>query len=391
MDDSFSSTIDSPIRILGISEFPQRYENGTVKGKMAGMYNELNRGDFRLVGHMVPRLHGMVRQVNRLRAFSFNRATWRRNVSLSPTAFDLRTRLIEDYITDLDEPFDLIFQQLALFAPGTEYQNRRYVVSTDNTFLLSRRHWPDWAPIENKRTLDQWVERETALFQHAACVMPWSKHVAQSMIDDYGIAPEKVVATGMAGSLPAADAATVAAHQYDQQIALYTGADFPRKGGEVLLAAWPEVRRKLPNARLIIVGAEEDVSNSDLGISWFYRVNAQELLDLYDQASVFVVPAHFLPWGVVFLEAMSRGVPCIGAETCAAPEYIREGENGALIPDGDSATLADKLVRFLSDPEYAALLGQNAYQTYAQHYTWEKVAERIKPHLARVARPAVVS
>jgi glycosyltransferase involved in cell wall biosynthesis len=388
MDRSKTFENNDVIRVLGISEFPQRLENGQVVGKIGGIYNELNRDGFRLVGHVVPRLHGLLRQYNRLRAFSFNRDTWRRNVSLSPAAFDMRTQLIEKFISELNEPYDVIFQQLALFAPGTDFKNRCYVVSTDNTFLLSRKYWPKWAPIENKRAYERWIQRETELYQNAACLFPWGKHVCQSMIEDYGVSPKKVIPTGMSGSLPPADAETVAAHQYDRQLALFAGFDFERKGGYVLLDAWPEVKRQLPEARLIIVGTQQPQSDPTPGITWFSKVSARQLLDLYDQATVFVVPAHFLPWGVVFHEAMSHGVPCIGADTCAIPEYIHEGINGALIPDGNSAVLAEKLVSILGDADYAAQLGNNAYRTFIENYTWEKVAGRIKPHLERLVRSA---
>lgn len=338
------------------------------------------------MGHFVPRLSGLTRQYNRLRAFAWNGYLWRKNITFSPRAFDLRTRVVERYLSAFDQSYDVIFQMLTLFAPGTEYQHRRYVIYTDNTFELSCRCWPEWAMSKNKRTLNEMIQREADLFRHAACLFPCGQHAARSMIEDYGSAPEKVVAVGMSSNLPAADAATVATRRYDRQLALFAGYEFERKGGHVVLDAWPAVHQQLPAAELLIVGHERPKSGSPPGVRWLGQISGAQLLDLYDEVTVFVMPSYFEPWGSVFNEAMSHGLPCIGAETCAMPEMITDGTNGALIPVGDSVALADKLIAILGDAAYAARLGQNAYQTFNAEHTWAKIAARIKPHLERIAQ-----
>lgn len=383
MNSSDTTDGSKVVRVFGISEFPAKLENGRVLGKAGEIYNELNHGEFKLVDHLVPRLKGLSRQINRIRSFSPNISEWRHNIALSPAAFDTRTRLIEDYINALEEPFDVVFQMLAIFAPGTEYKNRKYAVCTDNTFLLSKRYWPEWAPIKNQRRYQEWLARETALFQNATYLFPWGRHVGQSMIEDYGVAPEKVIPVGMSGNLPPALPEDVAQHQYDGQLALFVGYEFERKGGHILLEAWKEVQRQLPKARLIIAGPDKPEADPLPGVEWIGRTGQDKLIELFKQATVFVMPSYFEPWGHVFHEAMSYGVPCIGADICAMPEFIHDGQNGALVPVGDSQALANRLVTILKDSDHAAALGQNAYQTFNDHYTWEKIADRIKPHLKK--------
>ena len=384
MDNSGTFEICDTIRVLGLSEYLHKYKNGQLVGKNAGIFNEFNHDGFQLVGHFVPRLKRLGRQYNRFRAFSFDLRTWRKNISYSPRAFDMRTRLIENFIGELNKPYDVIFQMLSLFAPGTAFKNRCYVLYTDNTFLLSRQCWPEWAPIKNKRVFDQLIQREAELLRNAACLFPYSQHVSRSMINDYDVSPEKIVMTGVSGNVPPADADTVAAHQYDRQIALFVGYEFERKGGYVLLDAWTEVLRRLPDARLIIAGPDRPRSAPTRGISWIGKVSRPRLIEIYDQATLFVMPSFFEPWGTVFNEAMSHGVPCIGTDACAMPEFIHDGTNGALVPIGDSTFLAEKLISILEDVDYAARLGRNAYQTFIENYTWKKVAERMKPHIGRM-------
>ena len=59
-------------------------------------------------------------------------------------------------------------------------QQRRYVVCTDNTFQLTQRYWPEWAPNMSQATADQWLARERELYQHAAYLFPWGKHAARA-------------------------------------------------------------------------------------------------------------------------------------------------------------------------------------------------------------------
>lgn len=371
----------SDIRILGISEFPVAMRDGQVVGKAGGLYNELNTDGFTLSAVYTPRITGLDRQWHRIRTFSFNIQAWRKNIALHPRAFDMRTDLVESYIEDQNGSFDMVFQMLALQTPGIHFKGRPYVVCTDNTFMLSRKLWPEWTPNLNEELQQQWLERENDLFQHAALLLPWGKHVAQSMIEDYGVDPARVVSVGMSGNLPVPPDEAVKAHDYTRQTALFVGYEFKRKGGFVLLEAWPKVREQLPNAQLIIAGPDKPQAAPLPGVQWFGSANAQQLQTLFLQATVFALPSYFEPWGHVFMEAMSYGVPCIGTNTCAMPEFIHNGETGYRVDLGDANTLADCLIATLGDADHAAAMGQNAHRLFNEQYTWDKVGARVREHL----------
>ena len=139
------------------------------------------------------------------------------------------------------------------------------------------------------------------------------------------------------------------------------------KGHDELLAAWPDVRRKVPDAQLWIVGTGDDVPrleeaarDLDLGdaVRFLGRVSDAELGALYRRASVFAMPSRQEGFGLVFAEAMWWGLPCIGTTADAAGQVIVAGETGELVPYGDVEALARTLVGLLSDPERASTHGR---------------------------------
>ena len=130
---------------------------------------------------------------------------------------------------------------------------------------------------------------------------------------------------------------------YDGRTILFVGKDFVRKGGPYLLEAFDLVRRRLPEARLVIVGPRE--SHERDGVHLLGRVDDRNRLQqLYAEATLFVMPSLFEPWGNVFTEAMAHGLPCIGTSVGGVPDIIVDGETGYLFPPGDAEAMAEKVL-----------------------------------------------
>jgi hypothetical protein len=96
-----------------------------------------------------------------------------------------------------------------------------------------------------------------------------------------------------------------------------------------------------------------------------------ELRDVYDAHGVFLFPSFFEGFGKTFLEAMSRGLCVVAADTGGMHDVISHGVDGVLVPAGDAEALADA-VRALT-PDRAAAMSAAAART-ARQYTWDRVA-----------------
>lgn len=335
------------------------------------LFVELDRL-FPVVGFVRPTLTGWRDVVLKLRSFHPDRESWRGRWSLSPAAFEGRTELAERQLAEWADRYDLILQLQTVFSPGHRASERPYAIYTDNIYTMTERHYPAWAPLGRAR--DEWVELERRTCHEARVIFAMSAFLRDALVDDYGVPPERVVVVGAGANTIAS---SLEGKRYDAQTALFVGLKFEIKGGETLLEAWEIVRRRLPRARLQIVGPKDDPGGGP-GVEWLGVVNDWERLEqLYTEASAFVLPAYFEPFGLVFPEAMGRGLPCIATSHCAMPEIVRDGTDGLLVPPHDAEALADALVALLGDPARAETMGRAAYESVRERWTWRAVAERM--------------
>lgn len=280
------------------------------------------------------------------------------------------------------DPFDLAFLLGSRLAPGSEPGRYPFVIYTDNTFALTVRYYPQWNAMSKTDRTDL-LELEQETCREARFVFTTSKWARRSMIEDYGCAPERVLAVGGGTAVEP----ELRKSSWERRVALFVGIEFERKGGRTLLAAWPDVRTRVPDAELWIVGPRFKPSlRLPAGVRWLGRVEDRHTLtSLYREASVFVMPSWFEPWGFVFHEAMAAGVPCVGASVCAMPEIISDGITGRLVRPADAAELGDTVSAILGDPELAEQMGRKGFREVRDHHQWAHVAARIDDSLHPVS------
>jgi glycosyltransferase involved in cell wall biosynthesis len=338
---------------------------------------------YNLVGAVVPRMGRVAEYAAILRYFYPDRDAWRQRAGLSPWTFRHLTAAAEERLRDWDGRYDLIMLVQTMFAPGRLARDRPYAVYTDNIHALTARYFPAWAPLSDG-TRARRMQLERATCQAARRIFAKSEFLRGALIEEYRCDPERVVRVGVGTN---SFVTSLEETRYDAQAALFVGVDFVRKGGAALLDAWPLVRAQLPEAELWIVGPKRRSPAAEQpGIRWFgFLADRSLLADLYAKATAFVLPLLFEPYGLSFFEAMGQGLPCIGTDRGAIKETIQAGENGLLVPAGEAEPLADALVTLLGDPERAARMGAHAHAEVLAEHTWERVADRMAPHIERIA------
>ena len=96
----------------------------------------------------------------------------------------------------------------------------------------------------------------------------------------------------------------------------------------------------------------------------------------FEWAHVLVLPSVSDTFGLVILEALSVGVPVVATNHTCAPDVVREGVDGFVIPIRDSDALADKLERLASDPTRLGEMSNSALER-AREFTLDKYGERL--------------
>jgi glycosyltransferase involved in cell wall biosynthesis len=122
------------------------------------------------------------------------------------------------------------------------------------------------------------------------------------------------------------------------------------------------------------------------GRARFHGFRSPEIVNVfYDAASVVVVPSLWPePFGMIGVEAMRRARPVVGAAHGGIPEWLAEGEGGALVPPGNVAALADAALRLHADVGAGARALAYAHERF-RHEAFVDAIERV---LERAARPA---
>jgi glycosyltransferase involved in cell wall biosynthesis len=171
--------------------------------------------------------------------------------------------------------------------------------------------------------------------------------------------------------------------------ALFVGVLERYKDVEALGAAWRLVARRLPEARLHVVGSgpQGDVVES-LGVEWDRRLEQAEVARALDEARLLVLPSASEGLPRVVIEAFLRGRPVVATRAGGTPEIVEHEVNGLLVDRGDIAGLAAAIERVLRDRELAQRLGDAAHASGGRWLTTpEQFAERFRELVDRVLAP----
>jgi glycosyltransferase involved in cell wall biosynthesis len=105
------------------------------------------------------------------------------------------------------------------------------------------------------------------------------------------------------------------------------------------------------------------------------RLSTEQLVRLYNQATLVVSPSLYEGFGLPAAEAMACGTPVIATTGGAFPEVIDHDETGWLVPPGDSAALAGAIRLLMEDAGLRERLSSAGQQSILERFSWRKAAE----------------
>lgn len=139
------------------------------------------------------------------------------------------------------------------------------------------------------------------------------------------------------------------------------------KGHDLLIQAWNKIANKYPHVSLHIYGEKKDnydnlvnlIQKYNLNKSVFLHNPTNDIKDKYLESTICILPSRVEGFGMVLIEAMECGTPCI-ATKCEGPiDIIDNGKNGYLINIDDSNELAIKLDEILSNKQLMESMSSN--------------------------------
>ena len=223
-------------------------------------------------------------------------------------------------------------------------------------------------------------KRKEALifYKNCAGIFTMSNWLREDLIKNTGIDANKVHHVGGGCNV---DISKINYKQKEGNKFIFVGRDWARKNGELVVEAFKSLALRLPqyNAQLYIAGPSscpQSIQGNN-NIHFLGNLSADELYKYYNLCDYFVMPSNFEAYGLVFGEALSFGLPCIGKNCYAMPEFIKDGKNGYLIQNSDAQELTVKMERLLVDGASMAKEVQNNRESYISLYSWDSVASKI--------------
>jgi len=236
-------------------------------------------------------------------------------------------------------------------------------------------------------------EQERAALAAAAHVCVSSPSTGRQLTGDYGVDVARVtVAEPGTDPAPRAMGAAVGA----DPVLLTVGTLTRRKGHDVLVQALDRIR-DLPWHSEWIGSTDRDpawarhvqdlIREADLGVRVGLRgsVDDDALAYAYGRADVFVLATHFEGYGMVFTEALARGLPIVASGKGAVPDTVPR-QAGAVVPPGDPAALAGALRHMLTHPDRRAECAAAAWQAGQALPRWRDTAAILRDALWRFGR-----
>jgi len=154
-----------------------------------------------------------------------------------------------------------------------------------------------------------------------------------------------------------------------ENMILFVGGNYFRKGLHVLLKALPLILESVPDAKLVVAGSERQHTlwaakwlARGLPVTFLGGLPRAEVMRLYQQARVYVLPSEIEATAITFNEAMANGTPIVASAVGAIPEVVTDQVTGFLFKRGDFGTLADRIVTCLRDEQVASRLIANGLE-----------------------------
>lgn len=156
----------------------------------------------------------------------------------------------------------------------------------------------------------------------------------------------------------------------NSKIVIFVGSQSHNKGVDLLLLAWQEVIKKFPDWKLSFYGKGhhdlkyENLSTKlEVGQTVFFNGPVQNIEEKYLESALMVLPSRSEGFGMVLIEAMACGVPCVSFDCPSGPrDIIQDAVDGYLVPAEEVAVLALKIMDLMADEEKRLLFGKRAKQ-----------------------------
>jgi glycogen(starch) synthase len=286
--------------------------------------------------------------------------------------------------------FDLVHGHDWLVANACDHLAKRFGAPLITTIHATEhgRHqgWVDKHPQSYIHGVERWITNRSDR------VIACSYYMREQIADIFGVEGERVsvIPNGIdPRDLQPQDPAELRRLRLefadqDQKLVLLVGRLVYEKGFQLALEAMPGVIERVPGTRFLVAGSgthEAELRRQAEGLGLMQHgtflgwIGDDVLHSLYPIADICVVPSIYEPFGLVALEAMASGCPCLVADTGGLREVVPHEEAGLRFRARDPEALTEMAVRVLGDEQLGERLVSEGLE-HIRRFDWADIAEQ---------------
>lgn len=177
----------------------------------------------------------------------------------------------------------------------------------------------------------------------------------------------------------------------DKIILLSVGRLVKRKGFDMVIEAFSQVLKQIPNIVYVIAGSGEEINNLKFKIGnlklknniiLLANVQDDEKYSWYEICDIFIMPAReidgdFEGFGIVYLEANLAGKPVIAGDSGGVRDAVIDGLNGLIVNPESVQDISQAIIRLAEDENLRKKLGKQGRERAVKEFNWEKQMKKM--------------
>ena len=275
-----------------------------------------------------------------------------------------------------------------------EFPVAMYLVTS---YKLMKDCHPEW---EGSEMYQKMIEAEKWALENVDVILASTNSIKKDIFEAYELEPNlerkvRLIPFGIE-EVPVQVSKTEKEETESNEVnILFVGRLEKRKGIDVLLQVIPDLLAKYPNISFHIVG-RDDIPSQDTGMTYkdefvsknfgnldmsrviFHgEVSDEELQFQYRNCDVFVAPSRYESFGLIFIEAMRYGKPCIGVKIGGMQEVVRDKVTGTLVEELDKPNLKKALEDLIVSKDKRKQFGEAGKRLFEKDYSLSNFSKNI--------------
>jgi glycosyltransferase involved in cell wall biosynthesis len=166
----------------------------------------------------------------------------------------------------------------------------------------------------------------------------------------------------------------------DEPVIGFVGRLNVQKGIVYMMDAFKLVKEKIPSAHLVIAGTgdlKDEIEKKSFEYGYSNSIHMlgfrEDIPDILNSIDLLLLPSLWEGFGLVLIEAMAAGKPCVTTRISSMPEIVDDAVSGFIVPPKEPEALADACCKLLTNPQLAENMGKEGKRIVNEKFTLRKM------------------